>query len=209
MNIHFRETKGRIRNINRPQKLFKVKLYISFFNLYLFLILPPCQRCQQPASVFLTASPQIPPGCSSPETISSPSWTSPSSLSLFSKGKCSIQPLYHPGGLQCTHLTRSTSPFYSCGLMQKEPRVLLLSCIRAPKAPKSSVLTGAASTKQRNWEGLGCPVFTSCLRPLHTFLHGLAYLILTIPLKNQNRSQLAALYFVDLLICVWFSKGGF
>lgn len=33
MNIYFRETESRICNINRPQKLFKVKLYMSLVSI--------------------------------------------------------------------------------------------------------------------------------------------------------------------------------
>lgn len=130
MSIYLKETKSRIRNVNRPQKVPEVvNLYASHVSIYTFF--SSYHRITAVNSlqlVFLITSPQVPAGCSSAphEIISSPSWTSTSSFSLFLEGK-HTSPFTILVAPKWTLLSRSVSLSYSCGLTQK-PRVVLLSC---------------------------------------------------------------------------------
>lgn len=102
--------------------------------------------------------------------------------------------------LHWPHFCRSMSLLYSCSLTQREPTVLLPSWIRVSKASERTELTMMLQPRSKGRDVMTSPPDS---------LPALAYLMFNYSFKNQNWSQLPALYFVDLFIFFWFWNSGF
>lgn len=166
--------------------------------------------CQQPGSIFLMTSPQVPARLLfSPlkPTISPPSWEAPvPSASPHWESAPAPSPSWWPS-------SRSMLFLYSCGLIQEESEAYCwaysqlffdsLNDVKQHSADCTKIM------KQCDWVASVYNVFPSWLKFLNTFLHSLDSLKFSYSFKNQNRFNVAALYFVDLLIFQWFANSGF